>query len=109
LNPKWVGGLKEHGYRGARELSSLMDFVFGWDATSDVIESWMYEGMAEKFLFDEETKEWLEENNPEVIRQMSARMLEAINRGMWDANASVQDRLESIYLEQEEKLEGDDP
>ena len=109
LNPKWLEGLKEHGYRGARELSSLMDFVFGWDATSDVIEPWMYEGMAEKFLFDEETKRWLEENNPEVIRQMSARMLEAINRGMWDANASVQDRLESMYLEQEEKLEGEGP
>jgi cobaltochelatase CobN len=108
LNPKWVEGLKVHGYRGARELSSLVDFVFGWDATSDVIEPWMYEGMADRFLFDKDNKEWLEQNNPDAIKHMSGRLLEAIDRGLWDANDETREKLESIYLEQEGRLEGDE-
>ncbi len=106
LNPKWVEGLKLHGYRGARELSALVDYAFGWDATSDVIEPWMYEGMAERFLLDDENREWLERNNPEAVRQMSGRLLEAIDRGMWEASAEMRERLESIYLSHEEQLEG---
>ncbi|MBN1110317.1 MAG: cobaltochelatase subunit CobN [Methanomassiliicoccales archaeon] len=106
LNPKWLEGLKPHGYRGAREVSALVDFAFGWDATSDVIEAWMYEGMAERFLLDQENREWLEQNNPEAVRQMSGRLLEAIDRGMWEATQEMRQRLESIYLSQEERLEG---
>jgi cobaltochelatase CobN len=107
LNPKWLEGLKPHGYRGAREVSALVDYAFGWDATSDVIEPWMYEGMAERFLLDQENRDWLEQNNPEAVRQMSGRLLEAIDRGMWEASPEMRRRLESIYLSQEERLEGE--
>ena len=43
LNPKWFEGLKKHGYKGAQEISAMVDIVFGWDATADVVEDWMYE------------------------------------------------------------------
>ncbi|MCL2891098.1 MAG: cobaltochelatase subunit CobN, partial [Methanomassiliicoccaceae archaeon] len=52
LNPKWIDGLKRHGYRGVQELSNLVEFSFGWDSTSDAMEDWMYQAMADKFLFD---------------------------------------------------------
>lgn len=107
LNPKWVEGLKRHGYRGAKEVSSLVDFTFGWDATSGIIEPWMYQGIAERFLFDKENMEWLEKVNPDALKQMSGRMLEAIDRGMWEASEETRQKLESIYLKQESRLEGD--
>jgi cobaltochelatase CobN len=99
LKPKWLEGLKEHGYRGAMELSYVVEYSLGWDATSDVIEPWMHEGMAERFLLDKETRKWLEESNPYALRDMAGRLLEVIQRGLWEASEEMKERLRSTYLE----------
>ncbi|NLE04838.1 MAG: cobaltochelatase subunit CobN, partial [Crenarchaeota archaeon] len=54
VNPKWINSMKRHGYHGAAEFSKQMDYVIGWDATEEVIEDWMYEDLAEKFVLDED-------------------------------------------------------
>ncbi|MCL0095731.1 cobaltochelatase subunit CobN [Dehalococcoidia bacterium] len=41
LNPKWIESMKRHGYKGAGDLSRLVDIAFGWDATAEVLEDWM--------------------------------------------------------------------
>ncbi len=105
LNPKWLEGLKQHGYRGAQELSALVDFSFGWDATSDVMDDWMYQSLAEKFLFDDDTREWIRENNPYALREMAGRLLEAFQRDMWDADEETIRKLTAIYMETEDILE----
>ena len=48
LNPKWIEGLKRHGYKGAGDLSKVMDIIIGWDATAEVMEDWMYERVASR-------------------------------------------------------------
>lgn len=106
LNPKWLEGLKEHGYRGAQEVSSLFDFAFGWDATSDILDDWMYESMAEKFILDLDTQEWIQENNPDALMKMTSRMLEAADRGLWKADEDTLQKLRSIFMEAEGALEG---
>ena len=35
-----------------------------------------------------------------------SRMLEAIERGMWDADESMREKLQELYLELEERVEG---
>ena len=105
LNPKWIEGLKKHGYRGVQELVNLVEFSFGWDSTSDTMEDWMYESVADRFLFDEENRRWIEENNPAALRQMSSRLLEATERGMWNAGSDTVDRLKQIYLDSDDVLE----
>ena len=35
-----------HGYKGAFELSATVDYLFGYDATTGVVEDWMYEALA---------------------------------------------------------------
>lgn len=35
-NPKWIEGLKQHGFKGAQEFAVMTDIVFGWDATSGI-------------------------------------------------------------------------
>lgn len=106
LNPKWLEGLKKHGYRGAQEISQFVDFAFGWDATMDIVEPWMYNAIADRFMFDEETRKWIEEVNPYALRQIAGRLLEAAQRGMWDADEDIVERLQSIYLDSEDILEG---
>jgi cobaltochelatase CobN len=103
LNPKWFNGLKEHGYKGAQEISAMVDFVFGWDATSDIVEDWMYEKISENFLFNDERREWIESVNPWAIHAMTERLLEAAQREMWNAKEETLDKLKTIYME----IEGD--
>ena len=51
VNPKWLEGMKKHGYKGAGDISYVVDIVFGWDATAEVIEDWMYEEIAKNMLW----------------------------------------------------------
>ncbi|NLL95149.1 MAG: cobaltochelatase subunit CobN [Thermoplasmatales archaeon] len=105
LNPKFIGGLKQHGFRGAAEIAKLTEHVFGWDATSDIVEGWMYEGIADRFLFDDETREWMKEQNPDALRDTASRLLEAMDRGMWDCDPETRKRIEDVYMDAEAHLE----
>jgi cobaltochelatase CobN len=72
---------------------------------SSDLEPWMYEGMTERFLLDEETRKWLEENNPYALREMASRLLEVIQRGLWEPSEDMSEKLRSIYLDAESLLE----
>src|SRR5205085_2800728 len=48
VNPKWIEAITRHGYKGALELTATVDFLFGYDATADVVEDWMYETLCER-------------------------------------------------------------
>jgi cobaltochelatase CobN len=106
LNPKWIQSLKRHGYNGASDLSRTVDFVFGWDVTVEVVEDWMYEDLAGKYVLDTEMQEWLKEVNPYALQHMVERLLEAIERGMWQATEEMKKELQKIYLDIEGLLEG---
>lgn len=105
LNPKFVEGLKRHGYRGVSEIANLTEYTFGWDATSDVVDDWMYEKLAERYLFDDDTREWMEDENPHATMEMLSRLMEAYDRGMWNAKQETLDRLKDIFLELEGRIE----
>ena len=105
LNPKFINGLKEHGYRGAGDMANITEYTMAWDATSDIGESWMYEGLADKFLFDPDTKEWMLDCNPYAMMNIIGRLEEAIERGLWDATDEYKDKLKDLYMEVEEKIE----
>ena len=82
------------------------DDVFGWDATSDIIEGWEYKSIAENFLFNKENAEWFREANPYAMMEVVSRLLEAIYRDMWDAGDEMQQKLQDLYEDLEGELEG---
>lgn len=104
-NPKWIEGLKKHGYRGAKQVSSMVDFAFGWDATTNVIDDWMYDCIAERYAFNKENSDWMREVNPWALHNIAERLLEAYQRGMWNASEDKVQNLKSIYMEMEGNLE----
>ena len=106
MNPKWVEGLKRHGFKGAQELSNLTEYYFAWDATSDIGEDWMYQTIADRFLFDKDNSEWLREANPYAMFEMASRLLEAMNRDMWSPDEETREKLEQLYMELEGQFEG---
>ncbi|MBU0991442.1 MAG: cobaltochelatase subunit CobN [Proteobacteria bacterium] len=104
-NPKWLEGMMRHGYKGAGDISHMMDVVLGWDATAEVIDDWMYERIAEKYVFDEKISEWMKEVNPYARQNILDKLLEAISRDMWEADQEMEERLKEAYLEMEGQIE----
>jgi len=105
LNPKYIESMKKHGYQGAADLSRTLDFVLGWDATVEVVEDWMYEDLAKKYVLDKAMQEWLKDVNPYALQNMLERLLEAIERNMWQASQEMKNELQSLYLSVEGLLE----
>ncbi len=104
-NPKWIEGLKKHGFKGAQEFSAMVDIIFGWDATSGVIDDYMYDMIYDTYINDKELRDWIKQENPYALHAMSERLLESVQRGMWNASDDKREKLQQIYLEMEGALE----
>ncbi len=105
LNPKWISGMKRHGYKGAGDISHVLDIVLGWDATAEVMDHWMYDAIARKYALDRQMQEWLQEVNPHALQNILDKLLEAIARGMWNAESEMENELRQKYLEIEGEIE----
>lgn len=106
-NPRWIGSMTRHGFKGAAELSATVDYLFGYDATTDVASDWMYEDVAAKYLLDEDIAAFMDRANPWAARQIAERLLEAAERGMWaEPSAETLQAITSRYLALEDGLEG---
>jgi len=105
LNPDWLESMEDHDYKGAGDLSTTVDVVLGWDATTGVISDHLWGEVAEKFAFDEDRQEWMREVNPWALESISDTLLEAIDRGLWEADDATTDRLRDINLTVEGDLE----
>ncbi len=87
VNPKWIASMQRHGYKGGLELAATVDYLFGYDATAEVVEDWMYEQVTERYLRDPAVQQWLEQANPWALQAMAERLSEAHQRKLW-ANPS---------------------
>ncbi|MCK4470118.1 MAG: cobaltochelatase subunit CobN, partial [Desulfobacterales bacterium] len=43
LNPKWIEGMKRHGYKGASDIAKRVGHVYGWDASAEVVADWIFD------------------------------------------------------------------
>ena len=105
INPKYIQGMMKHGYKGAADMANMIAHSFQWDATSSVMEDWMYEKYAEKYTFDPEVQKWLRDVNPWALQRMTEVLLEAEQRGMWQAKPETKAELQRLYLDMEGELE----
>ncbi|HXR55034.1 MAG TPA: cobaltochelatase subunit CobN [Acidimicrobiales bacterium] len=101
LNPKWLAAMERHGYKGAFEMAATVDYLFGYDATADVLEDWMYERVTETYVGDAARRKFFAESNPWALRAISERLLEAAERGLWNPSAEAVTTLRSAILEGE--------
>ena len=106
VNPKWIESMKRHGYKGAFELAATVDYMFGYDATAQVIEDWMYEDVTESYVFDPDTQQFFQQSNPWALKGVVERLLEAIERGLWEEPPpEMREKLQQMYLDLEADLE----
>ncbi|HXS01208.1 MAG TPA: cobaltochelatase subunit CobN [Pyrinomonadaceae bacterium] len=106
LNPKWYEGMLKHGFRGVAEIENHVSNTFGWSATADAVDDWIYSEVANTFLFDETMLERLRDLNPHSAHALAQRLLEANGRGYWDVDETVLEKLRDISRTLEDQLEG---
>ena len=99
LNPKWIEAMQEHGYKGAFEMAASIDYLFAYDATTDLVADYQYEKVTDALVFDEANREFLEQNNINALEEMAERLLEACQRGMWQAPNGYDTKLQDLLLE----------
>lgn len=101
-NPKWIAGIKRHGYKGAFELAATVDYLCAFDATSELIDDHQYQMLTDAYLLDADTREFVRQHNPAALREMTERLLDAQQRGLWQEPGEYREALENLLLDCEE-------
>jgi cobaltochelatase CobN len=105
VNPKWIEGVKRHGYKGAFEMAATLDYLFAFSATTGAVQNHHFDMIEAAFIGDEETKTFIHEHNPSALLEMAERFKEAIDRKMWIPRSnSVHIRIENILKSNTKKM-----
>jgi magnesium chelatase subunit H len=96
LNPKWYEGMLKHGFRGVAEIENHVLNTFGWSATADAVDPWIYTDIARTFLLDATMLNRLQELNPHSVRSLMKRLLEAHERGYWNPDEEILEQLREL-------------
>jgi cobaltochelatase CobN len=83
VNPKWIAGVMRHGYKGAFEMAATVDYLFAFAATARVVENHHFDAVFEAYLGDPKVLAFLRAHNPEALKEMAARLMEAQDRDLW--------------------------
>ena len=109
LNPRWIEGMKQHGYKGAFEMGASLDYLFAYDAATDRVPDWCYGSICDQWLSNGQTLSFLMSRNPWVLRDMAECLLEASNRGLWEQASDHQmDQLRQLVINSEARIERGD-
>jgi cobaltochelatase CobN len=101
INPRWIEAMQRHGYKGAFEMAATVDYLFGYDATAHVVDDWMYERVTSAYVADPDVRKFFERSNPWALQSIAERLVEASQRGLWNASAEALQTLRAAVLEAE--------
>jgi cobaltochelatase CobN len=105
LNPKWIDAMQEHGYKGSFEMTATVDYLFAYDATTDLVADYQYEQVTDRLLLDPDNQAFMRDNNPHALEEMGERLLEAIQRGMWQNADDHREKIQSLLLDLDQQQE----
>lgn len=106
LNPKFYEGMLSTGYEGVREIQKRLRNTMGWSATAGEVDNFVFEDANSVFIDDPEMQKRLLETNPNAFRDMVTTFLEANGRGYWETSEENIERLQELYAEVEDRIEG---
>ena len=88
-NPKWIKGVMRHGYKGAFEMAATLDYLFAFAATTDAVSPDHFQALYDATLAQDGVRDFMAEHNPDALKDMAARFLEAIRRGFWTPRSNT--------------------
>ncbi len=105
LNPRWIDALLAHEFHGAQKIADRVQYVLGLAATTGAVDDWTWSSIASRYVFDEEMLRRLLQNNAFATAEIARRLMEASQRGYWDATEEEKERMKAVYLEIERAIE----
>ena len=105
LNPKWISAMQRHGYKGAFEMAASVDYLFAYDATTNLIADYQYQQVSDALVFAADNQQFMRDNNPAALEEMAERLLEACQRGMWQEPGEHQQTLQDLLLDLDQQKE----
>ncbi len=88
VNPKWIDGVKRHGYKGAFEIAATVDYLFAFAATTGVVRNHHFDLVEDAFLADDDTREFIADVNAPALLEIAQRLQEAIDRDLWQPRSN---------------------
>lgn len=90
LNPKWIRGMMDHGYDGARYMEAFTEDLFLWNITSpDMVKTEDWNEVYATYLEDRNKlglNHYFAGQNPYALQSMVSVMLESTQKGYWHAS-----------------------
>jgi cobaltochelatase CobN len=103
FHPRWIEAMQESGYAGATAILDRVNNMWGWEVmTPETIRDDQWQEMFEVYVEDKyqmDMREFFEEHNAEALAQMLERMLEAVRKGYWPADAETLRKMVETYTE----------
>jgi cobaltochelatase CobN len=101
LNPKWIQGMKQEGYAGAREMEKFVEHLWGFQVTTPfAVDKAQWEQVHEVYIddkYDLDIKAFFDKENPWALQSIAARMLEADRKAYWKAPEEMKKTLARTY------------
>jgi cobaltochelatase CobN len=88
VNPKWIDGVKRHGYKGAFEIIATVDYMFAFAATTGAVKTHHFDLAFEAFVEDDATRDFIQQNNRFGYDELIAKFNDARRRGFWVPRAN---------------------
>ncbi len=104
-NPKWIEGMMNQGYSGAREMDKFVEYLWGWETTvPDLVSENTWNEVYDVYVndkYDMGLEEFFDQNNPYAFQVMSARMLESSRKDRWHPTEEMKQELAERFEESE--------
>ncbi len=105
LNTGWIEAMKKHGQQGAIAVSSGINNLYKWSATSHEVKKDLFDRLVSTYILDPENSRWLLRNNPYAMEEITRRLLEANSRNLWRADEDMLAALQQMALDIEGEME----
>jgi cobaltochelatase CobN len=82
-NPKWIAGMKRHGFRGAAEIAATLEHMAGFAHLAEAVPSHLFDLYYDATLGDDETRAFLAQANPHALSAMESCFARLREASLW--------------------------
>ena len=104
LNPKWISAMMAEGYAGTKFVAQAVEHLYAWNVlVPEAIDGAKWQEMYETWVEDRNgldiKRHFKEAGNLLAYQALVDRMLVAIHKGYWKADAKTAERLNAVNRE----------
>ena len=107
-NPKWQQSVMQHGYKGGFEMAAAVDYLFSYAATTQQVDSALFDAVARNYLDNDAVIAFLEQHNPDALTDIASRLDEALERNLWHPKHNHHRAKIQQIVEQHQRIRNND-